>query len=414
MWGKSAAASATRTSGSESAAEPGTDDSGVRHFTGTVMRSVLADVRTAFGPDAIILKQQSSNGRIRITACSETQLGKLTRPQDVFDADPSGSNAFETGPFRNDRSREDVFGVGPVAETRSGSIGVDPNRPTAPRSRVADVLLPTEETGIRSWWGRNRSTTPPGHARSAHADAELLADLDYSEAVVERLVSETDGSGLAERIARQLVAPRGPITADLDTGTLLPGAYRFSGPAGHGKTALIARLATAFVLAHGTEGVVLVSTDQDRLGGTLKLDRLAQLLGVDFRVIEEADIPMWCRQGNRLLLIDTDGEPSTAKRTRTSPVDVLVLSAVAQPRLLARALDAASPDCVIALTQLDQAETLGSALSVLLADEQLNRPVEWLGFGQTIDDSHGAANIANVSQWALRGVDRSANRTNFS
>jgi len=459
MWGKSPAAQSMPSSRSEAVGKPRTEDLGIRQFTGSAMRSILADVRAAFGPGAIILKQESGNGRIRITACSEGQLSKLVSGRDAFGHGLSAtdsSGAGTPGPDATARSRirsgafdDDVFGIGPVRETRVRSS--DPAQSSQPRPprRVADVELPADETTGRSWWSRAKATTFQGHAGTTHsgtthsgtthsgtthagtthagtthagtthavttdADAQLLADLNYSESVVPQLVGETDGAGLAERIARQLVEPGGPITADPDTGTLLPGAYRFSGPAGHGKTSLISRLATAFVLAHGTDGVVLLSTDQDRLGGTLKLARLSQLLGVDFHVTEETDIPLWCRQGHRLLLIDTDGEPSTAKRTRNSPTDVLVLSAVAQNRLLARALDSASPDCVIALIQLDQAETLGSTFSVLLGDDHLRRPIEWLGFGQSIDDSHSAASIANVSQWALRGVDRSGKRTNFS
>ncbi len=40
----------------------------VRHFTGPNMRSVLADVRAAFGRDALILNQEQAHGRVRVTA----------------------------------------------------------------------------------------------------------------------------------------------------------------------------------------------------------------------------------------------------------------------------------------------------------------------------------------------------------
>ncbi len=423
MWGKSPAVPLMQGSSTEAAVKPGMQEPAIRHFTGTAMRLILADVRAAFGPDAIILKQESNNGRIRITACSERQLSQMVSVEETsgrglpatgLDTALFPVNASSRGISRSVISDNGDFGIVPVRETAARSSAQVQDSAPLPRGRIAGVELPVEETAGRSWWGRARTNSRQGPSGSTSADAQLLTDLDYSESVVAQLVDASDAAGIAERIAGQLVEPRGPITADPDTGTLLPGAYRFSGPSGHGKTSLISRLVTAFVLAHGTEGVVLLSTDQDRLGGTLKLARLAQLLGVDFHVSEEADLPLWCRQGHRLLLIDTDGEPSTARRTRGSPVDVLVLSAVAQNRLLARALDGASPDCVIALTQLDQAETLGSAFSVLLADEHLRRPIEWLGFGQNIEDSHCHANLANVSQWALRGVDRSGKRTNFS
>jgi signal recognition particle GTPase len=95
-------------------------------------------------------------------------------------------------------------------------------------------------------------------------------------------------------------------------------------------------------------------------------------------------------------------------------VDIVVLSAVAQPRLLARALAGATPASVVALTHLDQAETIGAALSVLVADERSDWPLEWLGFGQSIDDYHSLADLATVSQWALRGVYRSGMHANYS
>lgn len=408
MRSKSSAASSTQPNKAAVAVKPSNDELGIRQFTGSAMRTVLADVRAAFGPDAIILKQESSNGRIRITACSQRQLNKL-------------APALETSvPEVTDFGAEDfaAFGVAPVQEFEATQPGArsDSKRSneSSSRSRVATVDLATPESASGSWWGRRGSKNKQVQLEAASADALLLAELDYSESVVAHLVGETDGVGLAERIARQLVEPTGPITSDLDTGTILPGAYRFSGPSGQGKTALISRLVTSFVLEHGTEGVVLLSTDTDRLGGTLKLEHLARLLGVEFHVTEEAELSLWYRQSHRLLLIDTDGEPPTGRRTRGSPIDVVVLSAVAQPQLLARALERASSDSVIALTQLDQAQTLGAIFSVLLADDRSARPIEWLGFGQSIDDSHCAANLANVSQWALRGVDRSGKRTNFS
>ena len=209
MRNKSSAASSTQPNKAAVAVKPRKDELGIRQFTGSAMRTVLADVRAAFGPDAIILKQESSNGRIRITACSERQLNKL--------APPLETSVPEVTDFRAEDFA--AFGAGPVQELeatqpRARSDSKRQNESSS-RSRVATVDLPTPESSSGGWWGRRGSKNKQVQLEAASADALLLAELDYSEFVVAHLVGETDGVGLAERIARQLVEPTGPITSDL-------------------------------------------------------------------------------------------------------------------------------------------------------------------------------------------------------
>lgn len=47
----------------------------VRHFTGPNMRAVLADVRAAFGREALILSQEQAHGRVRVTASGASHAG---------------------------------------------------------------------------------------------------------------------------------------------------------------------------------------------------------------------------------------------------------------------------------------------------------------------------------------------------
>ena len=392
MWGKSSTPATP-------VATPPASEPAVRQFTGTNMRALLAEVRQVFGRDAVILKQESRDGRICITACSERQLVAMTPPDDAFGIGPI-REAAETSGFANDPI------PGPERERRPGRALAD---------RISAIDLPETNPVRRGWLGRGGRRN-----RSPQVDTDLLLALHYHADFVTQLVDDPQGEDTAESVACALVDERGARTIDETSGTLLPGVYRFVGPAGHGKTSLIAKLATAFVLAQGRDGVVLASTDQHRLGGTLKLERLAQLLDVPFHVIETKDIPTLMRSRPRLLLIDTDGRESPGERSRQAPVDILVLSAVAQPAQLTRALEQAGQDSVVALTQLDLADTLGEPLSVLATATDTLRPLEWLVFGESIDDSHVGADVANVSQWALRGidrlqgVDRSGMRTNFS
>ena len=70
------------------------------------------------------------------------------------------------------------------------------------------------------------------------------------------------------------------------------GRVAFVGPAGVGKTTLIAKLAARWVLRHGPRRVALVSADAVRIGAHEQMHMLGRLLGVTAHTVYDvAELP---------------------------------------------------------------------------------------------------------------------------
>lgn len=337
----------TRQKGDESLRE----QPGVREFSGTTMRDILADVREAFGRDAIILTQQTFHGRIHVLATSDDNQGVLADrrypPEDTL--------------------------MGPVPE--AGIAGLF----SASRTRKqARAMIP----------------------RTGPAEANRLKALGFDSRLLELAARGNASRALAEKALALAVGDDRDYTG---SGIDAPeaGAYRFIGPTGHGRTTLIGKLATAWVLEHGAKNLVLASTDRQRFGATLLLERMAELIGVPFHVVDDGELAALVAGKASLLLIDTDGGMTEGRRIDAidGVIDVLVVSATAEPEMLARAVHGAPRDAEIALTQLDLTAAPGRALSILWNERPLGRVLDWISYGQSIDASHAPACVGSLSSF---------------
>jgi flagellar biosynthesis protein FlhF len=163
------------------------------------------------------------------------------------------------------------------------------------------------------------------------------------------------------------------------------GVTALVGPTGVGKTTTIAKLAAKAVLRHGAAQVALVSTDHYRIGAAAQLEHYGRLLGV--RVYPAYDAHslrqvLELLRGSHTVLVDTAGvagnDPRLAEQLETlkdfSGTEggnlraCLVLAANAQAQSLEEAVRAYLPlqphACI--LTKLDEAPSLGGALSVVI------------------------------------------------
>jgi flagellar biosynthesis protein FlhF len=165
-----------------------------------------------------------------------------------------------------------------------------------------------------------------------------------------------------------------------------------------GKTTLIAKLAARWVMRHGTRQLALISTDAMRIGAQEHMHALGRLLGVPAYSVENAQqlsdlLAQLCDR--RLVLIDTAGlsqrdaalaSELTALRSADEDVETcLVLSAAAQAGAIEETLERFAParpaSCV--LTKLDEATSLGGALSALLRSRL---PLAYLSDGQRVPE----------------------------
>jgi flagellar biosynthesis protein FlhF len=155
------------------------------------------------------------------------------------------------------------------------------------------------------------------------------------------------------------------------------------GPTGIGKTTGIAKLAARWVMRHGTRDIALISMDDQRFGAHEQLRVLGRLLGVEcYTLSDPAELPQLLQRLplHRMVLIDTAGiSPRDAhvEAHAKALVDVagpaqidiwLTLSAGAQAGVLEEALQkfAIYGPRAVMLTKLDEAASLGGALSALV------------------------------------------------
>ncbi|MFO0453725.1 MAG: flagellar biosynthesis protein FlhF, partial [Pseudomonadota bacterium] len=257
-----------------------------------------------------------------------------------------------------------------------------------------------------------------------------------------RVLQELSRLGLAPDVARSLAArvPAGTAAGEawrIPLALLLKhvptvddqllaegGVFAIVGPTGVGKTTSIAKLATRFALTHGPRQVALVSLDHDRIGARDQLLTFARILGVPMHVAtnaRELGAVLATLGDRRLVLIDTAGlgphdgrltaqfsmlscRPSAhERRIRT----LLALAANAEHLALDAIVGSysrARPEAVL-LTKLDEAGSLGPALSVVLRHAL---PLAHLCDGQRIPDDLHAAVPKRV--WLVRQALKLAER----
>jgi flagellar biosynthesis protein FlhF len=216
----------------------------------------------------------------------------------------------------------------------------------------------------------------------------------------------------AHRLALALLARRIEVTGErwMDGG----GVVSLVGATGVGKTTLIAKLAARWVLRHGPRDIALVSTDSVRIGAQEQIHTLGRLLGVPAYAIDgaaEVSGALEHLQDKRLILIDTAGlsprDPrleqelatlaSASKRMETT----LVLSAAAQAGAIEEAVQrfAAAQPTTCMLTKLDEATSLGGAISTLIRSRL---PVTYVSEGQRVPEDLAPA---RAHQLIARAVD---------
>jgi flagellar biosynthesis protein FlhF len=190
------------------------------------------------------------------------------------------------------------------------------------------------------------------------------------------------------------------------------GVLALVGPTGVGKTTTIAKLAARWALRHGTEGVALVSLDHYRIGAREQLLTFARILGIPMHVAasgRELAAVLERLAGHRLVLIDTAGMSprderlaeqfltlgAPGRRIRT----LLALPANGEQAGLdqiVRSYSRVRPEAVV-LTKLDEAASLGPALSVTVRHAL---PLAWLADGQRIPEDLSPALAKRV--WLVK------------
>ena len=344
------------------------------------MRSALRRVREEQGPDAVILSTNHLGDGVEVTIALDGEPA-IAAPVAV----PAAAEALPSE-FASLLATAAAAVAPPAAPSQDARVGDE--------LRSMRHLLEWQLSQL-AW---NDLT------RRAPAVAELLKELTSmglaAPLAAELLGELPDGIALDDAQRRVLahLARRLTVTGDalLEQG----GRVAFVGPTGVGKTTGIAKLAARWVMRHGARDIALVSLDDQRFGAHEQLRVLGRLLGVECYALEDAaSLPqLLARLGScRLVLIDTAGisprDPALDARAAalcavTDGIGAqiwMTLSAGAQSGVLEEAVQrfAAFRPAAVMLTKLDEATSLGGALSAL-ATARL--PVSYVAEGPRIPE----------------------------
>jgi len=369
----------------------------IKTYNAPDMRQALRLVRDDQGPDAIILSTRQTEAGVEISVAMDPEMLDMAEAAAPVTAAP----AIATMPPAMGSEFAALLAKAAAAVAPPPA----PAAPPAPPTAVMDPAVGEELRSMRHLLEWQLSQLAWNDlTRRAPSLAELLKELTQmglSSPLAAGLLGELPAGLSAEdahRRALAYLARRLTVTGDslLDNG----GHVAFVGSTGVGKTTGIAKLAARWVMRHGTRDIALVSLDDQRFGAHEQLRVLGRLLGVECYTLNDvAELPQLLKRLplHRMVLIDTAGvSPRDAdlaaraaalgKVAQEAQLDVwLTLSAGAQAGVLEESLQnfsVFSPSAVV-LTKVDEAASLGGALSALVA---AGLPVSYVSEGSRIPE----------------------------
>lgn len=420
----------------------------VKRFVGKNSREAMAQVRGAFGDQAVVLANRPIPGGVEILAMAG-DVPPATSKAAAAPVAPMSTLSFQE--FVRERQRQDAQ----AAEAEAAPAATTTPRRQAP---VEPGRFAAEELRAQDDESALPAPTPPspypGAARAFSAVAqaipgeELLAEMKSMRGMiasqlanltwfdsVRRDPAQTQllrlmiGNGFSPKLARHLVhrvpADRNEAQASqwlMDMlahnlqcaeGDGLPegGVFALVGPTGVGKTTTTAKLAARFAMKHGPASVGLITVDTYRMAASDQLRAFGKLLNIPVHtardnasLIDLLDL----FGGKKLVLIDTVGVGQRDRRLGelfaalpTSRVErLLVLNAGAQAETLEEVVSAygAQPGSRCVLTKLDEAAKCGGVIDVAIRHRLR---VEGFANGQRVPEDWHAARAPLLVQKAL-------------
>ena len=244
--------------------------------------------------------------------------------------------------------------------------------------------------------------------------ARMSVSKKLSIKVANRFMNHTNFDFVFTQV-QELLAKVLPIATDdlLETG----GIVALVGPTGVGKTTSVAKIAAQFTLKHGANQVALITTDNYRIAAHEQLNTYGKILGIPVRIASNA---AELRQlilsfsDKKLILIDTAGmsqremklmeQINTLKDNNLAIKSYLVMSAATEYKAMNEIIDAFhifKPQAAI-LTKLDEAATIGSALSSLI---EHNLPLSFVTYGQKVPEDMRHPNARDLVDQCVMELD---------
>jgi flagellar biosynthesis protein FlhF len=365
----------------------------IQRYIAKDMRSALAQVRDAMGPEAVILSSGTVGDQVEVVAAIDVEIARehaaprgapqVTQPENIMPTRRASSQLSEALVPK-------AAAPAPVAAAPAPA----PEQNNELANEVKDMRRMLEAQLATLAWN-DMSRRSPLQAAMLKELAQLGITQDLAGSLARKIPANLNFSA-ARRFALATIARTVQVTGDrwLETG----GRIAFAGPAGAGKTTLLAKLAARWVLRHGPRRVALVSADAVRIGAHEQMHMLGRLLGVTAHTVYDvAELPelLDALSGQQLVLIDTAGasprDPDLARRLRlmkqaNARIETsLVIPASIQAGAIEEAMKlfavAQPSSCVI--TKVDEAVSLGGVLSALVRHKL---PVAYMSDGQRVPE----------------------------
>ena len=411
----------------------------LRKFFGATSRSVLEQVRTELGPDAVILDNRSTADGIEITALAGAAIDDL-----LGDATASTRRRLARAPAESD----DVPVLTEWVATAPAALpAADPHaiaragRAVTPAPAPQLIAEPGERDGLparlMNEMAALRELVEHQLAQFAWSDsmrraplrARFVRDLlhagfgaEYARTLVQRMPQELVLAEAQPWIAGEIAAGVHCAGPDDDIVTH-GGVYALTGPTGVGKTTTAAKLAARCAVRHGAKSLALLTTDSYRVGAQDQLRIYARILGVGVHTVSGPDDlrqALDSLTAKHLVLIDTVGMGQRDTRVREHAMllaqpevkRLVILNATAQAETLEEVVGAYRPapngsgagfaGCIV--TKLDEAVRLGDVLDVVIRHKLA---LHYLSTGQRVPEDLHAPNVPYLVHRALRSGARS-------